>query len=379
MTDVENVVYDSKKIVVYLDKDDRPVSTKTLYKGQAQTSAALETLALTSVSIDPTTSTPTPTPKTTPSTPAFSPPEEKIKVPVQQPKQAPPAPKIYSPPKHSSSPPPPPSTGSGSTGPGFSSGVAYSPYNEDNSCKSSSQVSQDLSMVNGYSVIRLYGTDCNQIGNVVSALKSKPGIQLFLGIFDINSIPSEVSTMQSALGGDWSLVRAVSVGNELVNTGAASPGQVTSAIGTARSALRGAGYSGPVVTVDTMMAMSQHPELCEASDFCAINCHAFFDPNTLASNAGSFVHDWAQKISQAAGGKPTVVTESGWPTQGGSNGMAIAGQEEHAQAIASLKGAFSGGTNLILYSAFNTLWKQERGNTFGCEKYWGLLGNSPSS
>ena len=257
----------------------------------------------------------------------------------------------------------------------MSLGVTYSPYNEDNSCKSSSQVSQDLSMLSSYGVIRLYGVDCDQVANVASASSSAG---LILGIFDLSSIQQAVSTMKSGLKGDWSRVHAVSVGNELVNTGAASAEQVIAAIGTARSALQGAGYSGPVVTVDTMTAMAAHPELCQASDFCAINCHAFFDGNTLPQDAGKFVSDWASKISKLAGsGKKTVVTESGWPTRGGSNGVAIAGQSEHDTAIASLKQAFSGG-DLLLYSAFNTLWKQDSGSTYGCEKYWGLMGNSPS-
>lgn len=185
-------------------------------------------------------------------------------------------------------------------------------------------------MISSFSVIRLYGVDCNQVANVIAAVKGK-NVRLFLGIFDINAVSSAVSTIQSALGGDWSNVVAVSVGNELVNTGAATVGQVTGAIGSARSNLKQAGYNGDVVTVDTMMAMKAHPELCQTSDFCAINCHAFFDGHTLPQDAGKFVSKWAHDVSQAAGGKRTVVTESGWPTQGGSNGVAVAGQQQHEQ------------------------------------------------
>lgn len=382
VTDVENVVYDSQNVVVFVDKDNKAVSTKTVFKGIAHTSMSFVTsIIATSVSINPA-APPPPTPSSSP--PANAPvpvPEDKHKVPVNPPKfetpkspspSTPPATKPssqvqVSPPKQSSSPP-------GNTG--FGSGVTYSPYNADNSCKSNSQVSHDLSMVNGYSVIRLYGTDCDQVAKVVSAVKGK-SVRLFLGIFDINSISESVSAMKSGLNGDWSLVEAVSVGNELVNRGAASVGQVTAAIGTARAALQQAGYSGPVVTVDTMMAVKAHPELCQASDFCAINCHAFFDGTTLPADAGPFVAKWAKQISQAAGGKRTVVTESGWPTRGGSNGVAIAGPDQHGMAVKSLQGAFASG-DLILYSAFNDLWKQDSGSTFGCEKYWGLLGNAPS-
>ena len=259
-----------------------------------------------------------------------------------------------------------------------------------------------------YEVIRLYGTDCNQVANVIAATKGN--VKLFLGIFDINAIQKEVSTISSAVNGNWGLVNAVSVGNELVNSGKASAGQVTSAIGIARSALNSAGYSGPVTTVDTMIAMKNNPTLCTASDFCAINCHAFFDGNVLPEGAGDFVKKWAQQVSDAADGKTVIVSESGWPTQGGSNNKAVASQEAHAAAISSLKSAFGGGTNIVLYGMYNDVWKKDSATTFGsvflcgflsspcfhllcsqtqyshlltfchyrAEKYWGLYGNAPS-
>ena len=132
---------------------------------------------------------------------------------------------------------------------------------------------------------------------------------------------AEVNTLASATNGNWNQIKAISVGNELVNTGSASVEQVTSAVNSARSALKAKGYTGPITTVDTMMALQNHPQLC--FDFCAINCHAFFDGNVLPGDAGKFVANWAQKISQAAGGKRCVVTESGWPTQGTANNKAV--------------------------------------------------------
>lgn len=175
-------------------------------------------------------------------------------------------------------------------------------------------MAKDLAKASSYQVIRLYGTDCNQVANVIAATKGN--VKLFLGIFKIDSLDSEVKAIASAVNGNWGIVNTVSVGNELVNSGGASPAQVTAAIESARSKLKVAGYSGPVVTVDTMVAMKAHPELCKASDFCAINCHAFFDGKTLPAGAGDFVKGWAKQVSDAAGGKQVVITESGWPHQG---------------------------------------------------------------
>ena len=330
---------------------------------------------------DHTTSSSTPPPPPPPPQPNSSSPPPAPKPAPQQPSPAPhpapqptPAKPSLTPSKPSS---PPGSPGGGSSGgPGFSSAISYTPYNADNSCKSASQVATDLQKVNSYQVIRLYGTDCNQVANVVAATKGN--VHLFLGIFDINSIPSEVQAIKSGINGNWGIVNTVSVGNELVNSGKASAAQVIAAIATARSALQAAGYNGPVVAVDTMMAMKNNIGLCTASSFCAINCHAFFDGNTLPSGAGQFVKSWAQQISEAAGGKTTVITESGWPTQGNPNNKAIPSQENHQQAIASLKEAFGGGTNLVLYGMYNDLWKKDGPTTFGAERYWGIYGDAPA-
>ena len=359
-TAIQYVTYEFEDIVVYVDGNNQPVSTSIVYKDLLGTEpASMSPLLLSSTQIAPSSRTPSSMPGPAPissvvpslppqdSSSTVAPPPPSPAITSTQQTQAP----APSPIQQSSAAASPPSSrsgsGSGSSGPGFSSAISYTPYNADNSCKTSQQVATDLEKAASYEVIRLYGTDCNQIANVIAATGGK--ISLFLGIFDINSIQAEVQTVSSAVSGKWSLVNTVSVGNELVNSGTASASQVTAAIGTAKAALKAAGYSGPVVTVDTMMAMKNNIELCTASDFCAINCHAFFDGNTLPSGAGPFVKEWAQQISEAAGGKTTVVTESGWPTQGDTNDKAVPSQENHEAAIESLKSSFGGGTNLVLY------------------------------
>ncbi|KAG8529283.1 uncharacterized protein KY384_005918 [Bacidia gigantensis] len=256
----------------------------------------------------------------------------------------------------------------------FNSGVAYSPYKANKACKSAQEVAQDLNNIGEYDVIRLYGTDCNQVSNVVQAVKGS--IKIFAGIYNIDKIQDEVNTIASGIGGNWGAIKAVSVGNELVNSGVASVEKVTAALATARQALKSQGYTGPVAIVDTMVALKANPKLCQLSDFCGINCHAFFDGNVQPAGAGQFVTDWANEISQAAGGKTFVITESGWPTQGTANNLAVPGQQQQQQAIQSLQKSFS--SNLILLGLYNDDWKQDNANTHSAEKFWGIKGQAPA-
>ena len=274
-------------------------------------------------------------------------------------------------PSPSSGPAPAPAPVNG----GFGFGVAYAPFRADGTCKSEAEVKQDINALSSYSVIRLYGVECNMISNVLSAVQDTQ--QIWAGIYDVDKVDEQAASLIAQVSNRWNKINTVNVGNEHVQTGKASVDQVTGAIGHARNLLRYAGYNGPVVTVDTMIAMKENIALCTASDFCAINCHAFFDGNVEAKDAGSFVLKWVQEISTLAGGKRTVVAESGWPSSGGNNKAAIPAKSSQEAAIGSLKDVFQ--TDLILYSAFDNVWLQDNAATFGVEKHWGIYGLAPSA
>ena len=197
-------------------------------------------------------------------------------------------------------------------------------------------------------------------------------MKVFLGIINISNVSGDLANMISQVSGDWTDVDTVAIGNECVNQGLASASDVVAALGTARGILTGAGYSGSVVTVDTFNAMISNPELCQNSDYCAANCHAFFDPNTSADGAGDFVYTQAQNVGAAAGGKNVVITESGWPNAGQCNGAACPSPENQQTALSSLKSKFT--ANIFLFTAFDDCWKQP--GQYSVEQHWGMLGGS---
>ncbi|KAI9822335.1 MAG: hypothetical protein M1827_000053 [Pycnora praestabilis] len=263
----------------------------------------------------------------------------------------------------------PASSGSSSSG----LGITYSPYNNDNSCKTQAQVNSDFAQINGYGLVRIYGVDCDQVSTVLSAAKAK-GMKVFAGVFDITQVNSEIQTIISAGQNDWESFDTISIGNELINAKTASVDAVVAAIGTARGLLKSAGYTGKVVTVDTTAAIIANPQLCKASDYVAANCHAFFNADIEASGAGAFVLSQAQEVSQACGGMETVITESGWPWQGSANGQAVPGTQQQTDAVNSLKSSFS--SNIILFEPFDDLWKTNNAGTFNAEQYWGFISHS---
>lgn len=218
-------------------------------------------------------------------------------------------------------------------------------------------------------------------------------MRVFAGVFDLTDFPHSLDPIikvgqgQASQGPDsdpgsgWDVFHTISIGNELVQK-TNSPEtikSVTDALDTARTILRGAGYTGPVVTVDTYAILLSHAELCDASDYCAANCHVFFDATQGPQGAGRYALDVARRISDKAGGKRTVIAESGWPHAGEPNGKAVPGVEEHRVAVGSLKREFGGlgevgvDADLVLFTAFDDLWKQDNEGTFQAERFWGVL------
>jgi len=280
------------------------------------------------------------------------------------------------------------STSSAATSPsaGFSSGgasgLAYSPYNGDGSCKTASQVMEDLGSIptGAYGRIRTYGCDCNTVENVLAACKAY-GYKLWAGIFSLSTLESDIATIVAAAAGDWSDIAVINIGNELVNSGAADAGTVVAAVEQARGLLRTANFEGPVTTVDTCIATLSNPELCDKSDICTCNCHPFFDDNTAASGSGAFLTNMITSLRGvlANANQEIIIAETGYPNAGYSHGLADPTPENQAAALSSIKAAFSGNPGAVNYfSSFNTAWKEDSAYTYGAEKFWGIYGDCPS-
>lgn len=254
---------------------------------------------------------------------------------------------------------------------GGAKGIVYSPY-KVGGCKTADEVKSDIAQLSGYEVIRIYGVDCDQVPNVLAALASNQ--KVFFGIFDVANIESGLKTIADGVSqhGGWDVVHTISIGNELVNNGQATVDQIAGYISTAKSVLSGLGYTGPVVSVDTFIAVINNPGLCALSDYIAVNAHAFFDGQIKAEDSGKWVLGQIQRVWSACNAqgvqKSVFITESGWPSQGDTNGVAVPSKENQEACVSSIKSI--AGDSTILFTAFNDYWKAD--GPYNAEKYWGV-------
>jgi len=250
-------------------------------------------------------------------------------------------------------------------------GIVYSPYADNKGCKPPQQQASEAGKLSNYGLVRLYGTDCAQIESVLPVV-AKAGNKMFLGVYKVENLNQELDALIKGVKGNWGAVHTVSIGNEHVNGGKQSPQNMVNFVNQARQRLRGAGYKGPVVIVDTFNKVLEHPQLCKASDYTAVNLHPFFDPHTSPDQAGSFMDTQVARVKKVCDNKPLLVTETGWPSKGNANGKAQPGGAQQTTAISKILGSKQG-KDVILLSAFNELWKDDFPGSFNAEKWWGLL------
>jgi len=180
-----------------------------------------------------------------------------------------------------------------------------------------------------------------------------------------------VNMLATTMGSDWGSVHTVSVGNEFVLQGKKTAQQMVDLTNEARTKLRAKGYQGYVVSVNVFVDVLQNPLLCEGQDYIAVNCHPFFDGNVTPEQAGTFVKNMRQQVSDKCGGKYTMITETGWPHAGGANGQCVPSKENQLAALQSIKQEC--GNDVVYFTAFDDLWKADNPATHGAEKYWGIL------
>ncbi|KAF9879092.1 hypothetical protein CkaCkLH20_03325 [Colletotrichum karsti] len=327
----------------------------------------------TSVAPAPTTQAPAPTTEAKPTTEAAAPaPTTSV---VEAPK-----------PSSVSSSAPAPSSTKPATGGGLggSNGdhwaITYTPFSEDasGSCKTADQVDSDIASIkkSGFTTVRVYSTDCSTLENVGSACE-KYGLKMIIGIFvkqtcDPNS--QEIKDQVDAITAwkKWSMVELVVVGNECIFQGRCSASSLKQLIVSVKSTISGAGYSGPFTTAETVGVWQQTDvisEICEAVDIVGGQIHPYFNAETSAADAGTFVKGQIELLesNQICGGKKALNLECGWPSGGSCNGKACPGKSEQAQAIASIKELAGGKT--VFFSFHNDEWKDP--GACGCERTWG--------
>jgi len=205
----------------------------------------------------------------------------------------------------------------------------------------------------GFHAIRVTGFDCNAL-DLASSAAASTGLQVLAGIFvsgtiasGLTQINNDVQTFRAAYA-KYGAGRYVglTVGNEVND----SPGNIMAKVFDVRGYLGSVGVTTPVSTVHTWVNIRDNPALCGA-DFVGANAHAFYDGGRTSGQAGDFVFQTVVPALKAAcPGKKIYISESGWPSRGGSNGVAVASTGDERNALLNLNCACRDDTSVSVFA-----------------------------
>jgi len=133
----------------------------------------------------------------------------------------------------------------------------------------------------------------------------------------------------------------------------------------------------PVGYVDAYYLFELHPRVTAACDVLLTNCYPFWEgcPREQAINYMQSMH---ARTLAVAGGKPVIISETGWP----QIGTAFYGAEPSVAGamhyfLDTMRWAEHDGVEVFYFSAFDEAWKAEvEGDVGGCWGLWDRHGRS---
>jgi len=163
-------------------------------------------------------------------------------------------------------------------------------------------------------------------------------------------------------------VDVAAVGNEVLYRSDLTLEELLGYIKRVKEAL--AGLNIPVGYVDAYYEFSRHPELVEHSDVVLANLYPYWEGCPIEYALGHMQAMYGQVVD-AAQGKPIIITETGWPSEGGGLKGAVAGHEASMKYfIDAINWTKENDIPIFYFSSFDESWKTGDEGDVGA--YWGL-------
>ncbi len=126
----------------------------------------------------------------------------------------------------------------------------------------------------------------------------------------------------------------------------------------------------PVGYVDAYYEFSVHPELVEISDVILSNCYPYWEGCDIDGSLNHMQQMFGQ-TTDAARGKKVIITETGWPSEGGSLRGAFSSEENAMKYFINTQvWATKANVEVFYFSSFDESWKTGDEGDVGA--YWGI-------
>ena len=250
-------------------------------------------------------------------------------------------------------------------------GFAFSPYQVDQhpgrgDFPTLAQVEADLALLSGKThAVRTYSTAGTL--EAVPQLAARHGINVAVGAWiNANLADNEAEMARAArLASEHGNVVRVLIGNEVVLRGDVPVARLTEYLDRARGQI-----SQPVGTAEPWHVWLAHPELAAHVDFLAIHILPYWEGIDV-DRAVEYTVERFRQVQRAFPGKPIVISEIGWPSNGRTRESAVASASNEALFLRRfLQRAHQEKYLYYLMEAFDQPWKGQQEGAVGA--YWGV-------
>ena len=126
----------------------------------------------------------------------------------------------------------------------------------------------------------------------------------------------------------------------------------------------------PMGYVDAYYEFSHRPKITEACDVILANCYPYWEGCSLEYSL-LYMKDMYNQAVSAGNGKKVIITETGWPSQGGGFKGSLASMENYMKYFINGQ-AWSAQDNIEMFyfASFDESWKVGAEGDVGA--YWGL-------
>jgi exo-beta-1,3-glucanase (GH17 family)/cellulose synthase/poly-beta-1,6-N-acetylglucosamine synthase-like glycosyltransferase len=250
-------------------------------------------------------------------------------------------------------------------------GMAFSPFQAGQDpvvrvMPSEQQIDSDLQLLSDkVTAIRTYSS-LNTLGRI-PAIAERHRLKVAVGAWLDRNLPTndlEVAAAIRLANAHPNVIRLV-IGNEAILRGDLTVAQLSEQLDRVRAAV-----SQPVSTAEPWHVWIKHPELVEHVDYLAVHLLPYWE-GVDVERAMDYISTHMAQLEQAYPGKPIVIAEVGWPSDGRTRDSAVASTSNEAMFLRRfLDRAKHEGYIYYLMEAFDQPWKVRYEGGVGA--YWGI-------
>ncbi|HEX7114677.1 MAG TPA: glycosyltransferase [Steroidobacter sp.] len=255
--------------------------------------------------------------------------------------------------------------------PGRVQGMAFSPFRAGQDplyrvLPTPSEIEEDLELLSGgVTAVRTYSSlgSLGQIPGLAARYQMKVALGAWLDrARETNE--AEVAAAIRIANEHTNVIRLI-VGNESILRGDLSVEELAATLDRVRAAVE-----QPVSTAEPWHVWIRNPELAEHVDYIAVHLLPYWEGIPI-EQAVDYLTMRVEQLENTFPGKPVVIAEVGWPSDGRTRGGAVASISNEAMFLRRfLERARREGYIYYLMEAFDQPWKARYEGAVGA--YWGV-------